>query len=689
MVIGDFDLSGIGTVTHVEGNRVYGFGHPMLSLGACELPMMTGYIHTVYPRASVSMKMGSPLKVVGVIDTDVSTSVAGRIGPKPDMLPLSVRVKTSRYADAHTYHVQIVREPVLLPSLIMAVLTNAIDTEGNLPEELTAQLNATIRLKDHEPITLSDTFSGPRYTGPDGGRGAVQPAGLDRQHPGPELDGAGADRVDRLRRPDRARAARWRTIESVRLLSDTVEPGHDLKAFVTLKPHKGERETIEITLPIPADFPEGPLRGDRSATPPTASAGGSATTRPCSSRVTWRASSGRSGSRPSPKRTAVYLHVPRRSAGCRSRGRPCPTCRAACGPSSPRSARPRSLRSAPTWSGSRRPPGSSRGSQTLRFTVAKDAGLSLSLYRMSGPTGPPARRDGQPARFEDNEDRTCRCAGLPGGRVRPGSSSCRFVGLAAASSPRRALVAAGGPRWRPGAGRAGRVCEVPSREAWSISDNGRVRLGHAVAPLGSMPCERVWDLARTREGRLLAATGDAGKVFRREPGPMRRGPWSTTRADSQVLSLVDLRRTGRSSPGRVRTARSSISTDPKHPASRPDPKVQYIWDLAADAQGNVYAATGPTGQLWKRSQRGRWSLLYDSKATHLLCVAIGPDGSVYAGSDGEGLIYRVSPDGKATILFDAPQSEIRTLLVAADGTLYAGTAAESRRLGRAREARCS
>ena len=66
MVTGDFDLSGIGTVTHVEGDRVYGFGHPMFGLGACEFPMMTGYIHTVYPRASVSMKMGSPLKVVGV-----------------------------------------------------------------------------------------------------------------------------------------------------------------------------------------------------------------------------------------------------------------------------------------------------------------------------------------------------------------------------------------------------------------------------------------------------------------------------------------------------------------------------------------------------------------------------------------------------------------------------------------------
>src|SRR5260370_3486472 len=97
----------------------------MFSLGTCEFPMMTGFIHTVYPRASVSMKMGSPLKVVGVIDTDVSTGVAGRLGLKPDMLPVSVPVKTARYSDPRTYHVQMVRQPNLLPSPLMAVLTNA------------------------------------------------------------------------------------------------------------------------------------------------------------------------------------------------------------------------------------------------------------------------------------------------------------------------------------------------------------------------------------------------------------------------------------------------------------------------------------------------------------------------------------------------------------------------------------
>ncbi len=225
------------------------------------------------------------------------------------------------------------------------------------------------------------------------------------------------------------------------------------------------------------------------------------------------------------------------------------------------------------------------------------------------------------------------------------------------------------------------------REGVVISDSGRIRLGHALTPLGTIGVERVWDLARTREGILLAATGDGGKVMGREP--KAGATWSVVydctahgrtlfskSGDTQVLSLA-VTPEGISYCGTGPSGQVVNLTDPKHPVSRPDPKVQYIWDLACDAEGNLLAATGPNGQLWKRSSDAKWSLLYDSKSKHLLCLAVGPDGSIYAGSDGEGLIYRVTRDGKATIVFDAPQSEIRTLLWGGDGALYAGTAVEA------------
>jgi hypothetical protein len=377
LVLGDFDLSGIGTVTHVEGDRVYGFGHPMFSLGACELPMMTGYIHTVYPRASVSMKMGSPLKVVGTIDTDVSTSVAGRVGATPDLLPMSVRVKTGQYADPRTYNVRIVREPTLLPTLIMSVLTNAVDTEGNLPEELTAKLGATIRLKGQEPITLSDTFSGPRYTGQMGASALFSPLAsivniLVRNSMAPVR--IEAIECDVQIEPGRKVAS----IESVRLLSDTIEPGHDLKAYVTLKPHKGERETVEVSLPIPGDFPEGPheavfcdsaggvrrlFRNDPSLLEPRDLAG---VLRSLQAQT-------------APKRTAIYLHVQTPERGVSIRGQALPNL-----PSSVRAvfASKREVPVTPIRSDLVKVAPTSwvvEGSQTLRFTVAKDAGLSVSL----------------------------------------------------------------------------------------------------------------------------------------------------------------------------------------------------------------------------------------------------------------------------------------------------------------------
>jgi hypothetical protein len=375
MVTGDFDLSGIGTVTHVEGNRVYGFGHPMFSLGTCEFPMMTGYIHTVYPRASVSMKMGSPLKIVGVLDTDVSTGVAGRIGPIPDMLPLTVHVKTSRYSEPNTYHVKMAREPNLLPTLVMSVLTNAIDTEGNLPDELTARIRANIKLKDHDPITFRDTLSGPRFTGPMGPAAMFGPI---------------ASIVNMLVRNPMApvrietidcdiEVAQGRTvaaIESIRLVSDRLEPGDTLKVSATVKPFKQPRRNIELSLPLPSDLNEGSyevvccdmanslrrrVRNDPAIMEPRDLEG-------ILQAIHFQIE---------PERTEIYLHVPLPDRGLAIHGQPLPNL--------PGSARALFSSSRQTQESSVKSdlirsvdtPYVVEGMQTLRFTVVKDKGVSL------------------------------------------------------------------------------------------------------------------------------------------------------------------------------------------------------------------------------------------------------------------------------------------------------------------------
>src|SRR5262249_46451463 len=137
MIRGDFDLSAIGTVTHIEGNRVYGWGHPFMSLGECDFPLMTGFIHTIYPRQTVSFKIGSPLRPVGVINADTSTCIAGWLGKQPDLMPMKMTVVRSEDSAPRTFNVELARHKALLASLTYTALTNSVDMEGEMPEEIT------------------------------------------------------------------------------------------------------------------------------------------------------------------------------------------------------------------------------------------------------------------------------------------------------------------------------------------------------------------------------------------------------------------------------------------------------------------------------------------------------------------------------------------------------------------------
>ena len=254
MITGDFDLSGIGTVTHIEGDRVYGWGHPFMGLGACEFPLMTGYIHTIYPRQTVSFKMGSPLRTVGVINADVSTCIAGWLNRKPDMMPLRTRVALGEQDAGRTFNVQMVRQRSMLATLVFTALTNAVDMEGELPEEMTAELFAKIEIEGQAPLIIKDTFSG--FSG---GRA---PAALYSQVAAAvnllTFNPYTPVRVKSIECETRITPGRRTAdIDAVELDSETYAPGDTVKAKVFLRPYKGEQRRVMATLKLPADLPEG------------------------------------------------------------------------------------------------------------------------------------------------------------------------------------------------------------------------------------------------------------------------------------------------------------------------------------------------------------------------------------------------------------------------------------------------
>jgi hypothetical protein len=256
LITGDFDMSGIGTVTHIEGKRVYGWGHPFMSMGACEFPLMTGYVHTIYPRQSLSFKMGSPLRTVGVISADVSTCIAGWLDRQPDMLPVRTTVLREPAGESRTFNVKVVRQRQMQGQLVQMAMLNSLDMEGDLPEEMTARVKVRIDVEGHRPLVFEDIYSGPSYSGSKGPQAMFAPVGMILQQ-------VSANNFQNLRLKaveatvEILAGRRTADIDSAEFESDTLAPGDTLKATVLLRPYKGPRQRVTLSLPLPIDLPEG------------------------------------------------------------------------------------------------------------------------------------------------------------------------------------------------------------------------------------------------------------------------------------------------------------------------------------------------------------------------------------------------------------------------------------------------
>src|SRR5215213_2968626 len=77
LVRGDYSLAAAGTVTLRDGDRIYAFGHPFLSLGASDMPMTESSVVTVISNMNNSFKLAVPGRMVGAISQDRASGIFG------------------------------------------------------------------------------------------------------------------------------------------------------------------------------------------------------------------------------------------------------------------------------------------------------------------------------------------------------------------------------------------------------------------------------------------------------------------------------------------------------------------------------------------------------------------------------------------------------------------------------------
>ncbi len=216
------------------------------------------------------------------------------------------------------------------------------------------------------------------------------------------------------------------------------------------------------------------------------------------------------------------------------------------------------------------------------------------------------------------------------------------------------------------------LATTPAASVWSVAvdtrGNAYLGTGSPAMVLKVTPDGKITRLLETKDvsvqvvrmgpdGMLYAATLPNGKVYRLDP-------------NGQDIKLNNAPHpVYKQAQGSKADAAPPVVFDPL--GLNPNPT--YIWDLAFDAAGRLYVATGGPAAIYRVDLKKPGSApekFFSSSEQHIRTLLFAKDGTLYAGSDGRGLVYRISPDGKGFVLFEAPKQEIPALALDPEGNLY-------------------
>lgn len=158
LVNGDLDVGASGTVTHVDGNKVYAFGHPFMGIGFTELPLSKAGVIGIIPNLMNSQKISASTQPIGMIKQDRATGIMGVTGEEPSLVPVNLSLTTSR-GEKREFQYQVVNDTFLTPFLLAFTVHNSIIASERALGSQTVQLKCTIRLKDQPVVNFQNNIS--------------------------------------------------------------------------------------------------------------------------------------------------------------------------------------------------------------------------------------------------------------------------------------------------------------------------------------------------------------------------------------------------------------------------------------------------------------------------------------------------------------------------------------------------
>jgi hypothetical protein len=160
LMTGDMSVGADGTVTAIDGKKVYAFGHRFLAVGPTDLPFTRSEVITLLANTNTSFKISSAHELMGVISQDRDTAIAGSLGRRAQMFPLDIEV-TQDTKSVQTYHMKMVNDRYLSPVLFQMALFSAIDATERAQGVSSVVVHGAIEFENRkEQVSLRNIYAG-------------------------------------------------------------------------------------------------------------------------------------------------------------------------------------------------------------------------------------------------------------------------------------------------------------------------------------------------------------------------------------------------------------------------------------------------------------------------------------------------------------------------------------------------
>jgi hypothetical protein len=254
LMSGDLSVGADGTVTHIDGNRIYAFGHRFLDIGSTALPFARAEVLTLLANTNTSFKLSSAKEWMGTIYQDRNTAIAGELGKRAPLVPLSIRISNGGKT-VDTYQMNLVNDMLLSPLLLQMAVFSAIDETERTVGASSVRITGEAQFTGGSPSIKFDNLLA-------GDNGSALQASLSAAMPLAFVMQGGFDTLKlksielNLEAHDRKKQL---TIDGVSAARREVRAGEKVQLNVTLTGENGVELVRQVEYPVPIGAQPGPL----------------------------------------------------------------------------------------------------------------------------------------------------------------------------------------------------------------------------------------------------------------------------------------------------------------------------------------------------------------------------------------------------------------------------------------------